>query len=340
MIEEQIAEHEEEEPMKTTRIHVTNLPFVFDDEELKELFSTVGPVSKASIVTKPNGDSKGFGFVEYESLEASAKCVEELNNQVVKERRIGVVYSTSQGPYVSTTAKKEFENGEESPRLHVRELAWGVKRSHLEECFGQFGNVLRCRVVKNKRNGRSKGYGFLEFEKVEEAQAAQQAMDGQPLLNRNIVVLFSKSEGPRPSTRRRKIKDPANEEEGDGIDGENVVPEKGTAVYVSNLPETVNEEIVKDHFSSFGPCEATIPGNKETGRIKPYAFITFETHESAAAALEANGSEFHGNEINVVWVRPKLRGRGRGRGRGGRGRRPQRSRQKQPAQTVEEETNI
>lgn len=332
-------EEDMEPPQKTTRIHVTNLPFAFTNEELKELFSTVGTVAKASIVTKPNGDSKGFGFVEYDTLEASAKCVEELNNQVVKERRVGVVYSTSQGPYVSSTLKKTFEDGEESPRLHVRELAWGVKRSHLEECFGQHGNVLRCRVVKNKRNGRSKGYGFLEFEKVEEARAAKEAMDGEPLEGRPIVVLFSKSEGPRPSARRRKIKEVSEQEDDGGQRRGN------RRVFVGNLSENdVTTENVQEYFESkYGPCDATIPGNKE-GRNKPYAFVTFETHDAANAALGADGEEFMGNELKVVWVRPRpFRGGGRGRGRGRRRGRSRQDRSSNGPVTVtpqNESTNI
>lgn len=299
------AEPSQSIPEKTTRIHVTNLPFALTNEELQEFFSKTGKVVNCSIVTKSNGDSKGFGFVEYDTLEASERCCAELNNELVQERRIGVVYSTSQGPYESDKTSTAFEDGEESARLHVRELAWSLKRQHLEEAFSVYGKVLHCRVVKNKKNGRSRGYGFLEFESVEEATAAKNALDGTELEGRAIAVLFSKSEGPRPSSRNRRRKSKTSGEE---APQENKSRGRKKRLVVKNLTEDTTADDVVKHFQSYGKCEAEI---KSSSRGNAYSFLTFEQPEEAQNALDDKGS-ISGNQIEIIWAKiSKNRGRGR-----------------------------
>lgn len=54
---------EDGEPSKTT-LFVANIPFKFQDENLLQLFGTFKPV-KAHIISRRNGMSKGFGFVEF-----------------------------------------------------------------------------------------------------------------------------------------------------------------------------------------------------------------------------------------------------------------------------------
>ncbi len=74
--------------MKT--IYVGNLPFAFKDNDLAELFETVGQVQSAKIITdRDTGRSKGFGFVEMEDSEA-INAIEQLNGHEISGRPIRV----------------------------------------------------------------------------------------------------------------------------------------------------------------------------------------------------------------------------------------------------------
>lgn len=294
-------------PEKTTRVHVTNLPFALTTDQLTEFFSSIGKVKSASIVTKQNGISRGFGFVEYDSLEDSARCVAELNNQLVQERRIGVVYSTSQGPYEATEKTRTYEDGDECALLHVRELYWGVKRAELEQTFEPYGTIVSCKVVKNPRNGRSRGYGFVEFENVEQARAAKTALNGKELQGRAILILFSKSDGPRPSraapkpaTKPKTKKAPAKRK-------------KTKRIVVKNLSEGTTVEEVENHFAQYGNCQAKLQKSKQ-GSF--YSFVTFDTPEEAGKAVTDKGS-IGGNELNIVFAQRVLRSRKSRNGRRG-----------------------
>ena len=75
-----------------------------------------------------------------------------------------------------------------SKKLFVGSLPWAVNDEGLKEAFTPYGNVVSATVVKDRRSGRSKGFGFVEFENDSEAKAAIEALNGKELQGRNIVV--------------------------------------------------------------------------------------------------------------------------------------------------------
>jgi RNA recognition motif-containing protein len=75
-----------------------------------------------------------------------------------------------------------------SKKLFVGSLPWAVNDEGLKEVFTPYGKVVSATVVKDRRSGRSKGFGFVEMEKDSEAKAAIEALNGSELNGRNIVV--------------------------------------------------------------------------------------------------------------------------------------------------------
>lgn len=73
------------------KLYVGNLNYATTDDDLRNLFTEVGPVVSAAIVTdRITGRSKGFGFVEMETEEAAAQAIERFNNQELNQRNITV----------------------------------------------------------------------------------------------------------------------------------------------------------------------------------------------------------------------------------------------------------
>ena len=75
-----------------------------------------------------------------------------------------------------------------SKKLFVGSLPWAVNDESLKQAFAPYGNVVSATVVTDRRSGRSKGFGFVEFENDAEAKAAIEALNGSELNGRNIVV--------------------------------------------------------------------------------------------------------------------------------------------------------
>lgn len=72
------------------KLHIGNLPFAVNDEELKKLFSGYNPEEVVLIMNKFSGRSKGFGFVTISDDEVAKKAMEEMNGKDVGGRQISV----------------------------------------------------------------------------------------------------------------------------------------------------------------------------------------------------------------------------------------------------------
>jgi len=72
--------------------------------------------------------------------------------------------------------------------IYVGNLSHGVTDDGLNAVFSEFGEVSSANIIKDKRSGRSRGYGFVEMPNDSEANEAIKALDESPLQGRNIRV--------------------------------------------------------------------------------------------------------------------------------------------------------
>ena len=93
-------------------------------------------------------------------------------------------------------------------------------------------------------------------------------------------------------------------------------------LYVGNFPYSVDEAQLRDLFSQYGDItDLALIMDRETGRPKGFAFITFATQAAAEKALELNGRDVGGRalKVNVAMERERTGGGGGGRPGGGGG---------------------
>lgn len=77
-------------------------------------------------------------------------------------------------------------------------------------------------------------------------------------------------------------------------------------IYVGNLPYRVNEDDLRNYFSSFGSLESVrIIRNFKTGDSKGYAFVTYTNADEAKAALVSNGKDMQGRAMVVRIAKPR-----------------------------------
>ncbi len=70
-------------------------------------------------------------------------------------------------------------------RIYVGNLPYDVNEDDLKQAFTAYGEVTSVTIP---RNGRSKGFGFVDMPKKEEAEAAIAAMNGQEFRGRVLTV--------------------------------------------------------------------------------------------------------------------------------------------------------
>jgi len=87
---------------------------------------------------------------------------------------------------------------EEEKKLYIGNLEYGVKGEDLKQFIEDKGIAVQdVRVITDKYSGRSKGFGFAEFETAELAQQAIDALNDQELNGRPLRVNKAQQRKPR-----------------------------------------------------------------------------------------------------------------------------------------------
>ena len=89
-------------------------------------------------------------------------------------------------------------------KLYVGNLGYAVSDSDLVKLFEAHGTVQTAQVIKDRDTGQSKGFGFVEMQSDQEAQAAIAALNGQDAGGRPLTVNVAKprTEGARSASGR------------------------------------------------------------------------------------------------------------------------------------------
>ena len=135
-------------------------------------FIKYGDVRSSKLMVDIMGQSKGFGFISYYRWEDSVSAIEHLNNTELGGKNIKINYLEKgrhhvvkrNNIYVKEIPKKNFSDKE------------------LIELFNKFGKINSAIVLTDEK-GESKGFGFVCFEKPEDAEKAQKEMNGKKIFD-------------------------------------------------------------------------------------------------------------------------------------------------------------
>ena len=78
-------------------------------------------------------------------------------------------------------------------KIYVGNLSFSTTEDSLSDTFAQFGEVVSSVIVTDRYTGRSRGFGFVEMDDENAADAAITALDGKELDGRNLRVNVANS---------------------------------------------------------------------------------------------------------------------------------------------------
>ncbi len=84
-------------------------------------------------------------------------------------------------------------------KLYVGGISYTTTDDGLKQAFSQSGTVTSATIIMDKFSGRSKGFGFVEFENDAEADAAVESWNGKELDGRRLTVNEARPFQPRPA---------------------------------------------------------------------------------------------------------------------------------------------
>lgn len=79
------------------------------------------------------------------------------------------------------------------------------------------------------------------------------------------------------------------------------------SVYVGNLSYEVTEDDLRQVFAEYGSVNRVqLPTDRETGRMRGFAFVEMGTEAEETAAIEAlDGAEWMGRDLKVNKAKPR-----------------------------------
>ncbi|KAI4341938.1 hypothetical protein MLD38_026607 [Melastoma candidum] len=173
------------------KLFVGNLPFSVDSAQLAGLFENAGNVEMVEVIyDKETGRSRGFGFVTMSSVEEVEAAAQQFNGYELDGRALRV--NSGPAPRRRDAPLPRMGNGSRgsssnsSNRVFVGNLSWSVDDMALETLFSEQGKVLEAKVVYDRENGRSRGFGFVSYGSAEEVSSAIESLDGMDLDGRSI----------------------------------------------------------------------------------------------------------------------------------------------------------
>ncbi len=87
---------------------------------------------------------------------------------------------------------------DEENKIYIGNINYDVTEEELGEIIKEKGfEVLNVTIIRDKYSGRSKGFGFAEFENDEQVQKAIESLDGHELKSRKLVVNKAQERKPR-----------------------------------------------------------------------------------------------------------------------------------------------
>ncbi|KAH6891180.1 hypothetical protein B0T10DRAFT_484617 [Thelonectria olida] len=156
--------------------------------ELKEFFEKVGPVNEAQIVKdRISQRSKGVGYVEFKNEDSVTQALQLTGQKLLGIPVIVQLTEAEKNRQARNPEAGAHPNSIPFHRLYVGNIHFNVTEQDLQAVFEPFGELEFVQLQKDE-NGRSRGYGFVQFRDATQAREALEKMNGFDLAGRPIRV--------------------------------------------------------------------------------------------------------------------------------------------------------
>jgi len=167
-----------------TNLIVNYLPQNMTQEEIKALFSSIGPVDSCKLIKdKLSGQSLGYSFVNFSKPEDAEKAIATLNGMRLQNKTIKV------------SLARPSSDSIKNANLYVCGLPKEFNQADLEQMFNPFGAIISSKILTDPKTGVSKGVGFVRFDQRIEAENAINTLNNK--IHENIpeplIVKFANS---------------------------------------------------------------------------------------------------------------------------------------------------
>ncbi|KAI8903564.1 hypothetical protein EDD86DRAFT_184714, partial [Gorgonomyces haynaldii] len=276
----------------------------------KQVYKKVRKFGEIAELVYPHEDDTK-AFVQYQTVEEASDAYKHLHDHTFKSQKL-------QCTMIATESKAALAK---KSRLIVRNLSFMSRKEHLQTVFGVYGKLVDC--VVPIVDGKSKGFGFVQFENLEDAEKAIKGVNGQKILNRPVAVDWAlakneydrlaaeEKENPVEETEVEETVEEETESKEETVDPDQAdivdedmgyedeeqlqrdlkqakESEQDRTLFIRNLSFETTEDTLFKSFKKFGRLAyAKITKDSVTKLSKGNGFVCFSKVEDAESCLKA-----------------------------------------------------
>lgn len=274
-------------------IFIKNLDKTVDTRTLHDTFSQFGNILSCKVAMNENGESKGFGFVQFETAEEANEATAKVNGMVLEEKRLFV------GPFLPRSDRENSGSERRFTNVYVKNIPEEVTDEQFEKAFAEHGEVTSAKIMR-KDDNTSRGFGFVNFKEPEAAKKATEAINGTKHWGGEKTVYAGRAE--KESERKEKLK-----KKYESIRMERLKNNQLVNLYIKNLDDAIDDDKLRAAFEQFGTItSAKVMRDKERPDVsKGFGFVCFSAPEEATRAVTAmNGHMLGSKPIYVALHQP------------------------------------
>jgi polyadenylate-binding protein len=271
-------------------IFIKNLDKKIDHKSLFDTFTQFGHILSCKIELDEHNESKGYGYIQFQTQEAAERAIEKVNGKMMNGKKVFVGAFVPRKERMAENSAKKFTN------VFIKNLDEKVDDEMIKKLFGAFGPI-KSAVIMRDDEGKSKGFGFVNFENSDDAEKAVADLHEKEYEGKTIFVGRAQKKGERESELRAKFEQ---------IKMDHMTKYQGVNLYIKNLDDDIDDSKLRGIFDQFGTITSAKVMSDPKGQSKGFGFVCFSTPEEATKAVtEMNGKIVGSKPLYVALAQRK-----------------------------------
>jgi len=219
-------------------VFIKNLDNAIDNKALHDTFAAFGNILSCKVAQDEFGNSKGYGFVHYETAEAANQAIKHVNGMLLNDKKVFV------GHHISKKDRQsKFEEMKANyTNIYVKNLELEISDDEFRTMFEAFGEITSA-TLSHDQEGKSRGFGFVNYSTHESAQAAVEEMNDKEVKGQKLYVGRAQKKHEREEELRKQY---------EAARVEKASKYQGVNLYVKNLTDDVDDDKLRDLFTPYG----------------------------------------------------------------------------------------